>query len=204
MGLGMQRCRREGTPIVYHVDKTEGAPWVLLLHGAFVDHRMFRTQVEAFRGRYSVIAVDILGHGGSTETHRGDSLESMASWLSAILEAEGASTAHVVGVSLGGVLAQDFACAYPEHVASLACFGACDITRPDPELIEANGAAQMAMVGKALVSVRWFAEADRLFRPTLTRRKRSSTSSIWVSQAIAAASGGLGKNKNALRRGRLL
>ena len=80
-------------------------------------------------------------------------------------------------------------------MASLARFGACDITRPDPELIEANGAAQMAMVGKALVSVRWFAEADRLFRPTLTRRKRSSTSSIWVSQAIAAASGGLGKKQ---------
>lgn len=73
MGLGMRRCRLEGAPIVYHVDKTEGAPWVLLLHAAFVDHRMFRTQVEAFRGRYSIIAVDILGHGGSTEARRGGS-----------------------------------------------------------------------------------------------------------------------------------
>ena len=93
MGLGMQRCRLEGTPIVYHVDKTEGAPWVLLLHAAFVDHRMFRTQVEALRGRCSIIAVDILGHGGSTEARRGDSLESMASWLDAILEAEGKAEA---------------------------------------------------------------------------------------------------------------
>lgn len=48
-----------------------------------------------------------------------------------------------------------------QRVASLACFGAYDITRPDPELIEANGAAQMAMVGKALVSVRWFAGANK-------------------------------------------
>ena len=48
-----------------------------------------------------------------------------------------------------------------QRVASLARFGACDITRPDPELIEANGAAQMAMVGKALVSVRWFAGANK-------------------------------------------
>lgn len=85
----------------------------------------------------------------------------MASWLNAILEAEGARAAHVVGVSLGGVLAQDFACAYPERVASLACFGAYDITRPDSELLKANGAAQMAMVGKALVSGRWFAESNK-------------------------------------------
>lgn len=161
MGLGMQQRQVEGVPLVYHMDKTEGAPWVLLLHAAFVDHRMFRTQVEAFRGRYSVVAVDILGHGGSTEARRGDSLESMASWLNALLDAEGADVAHVVGVSLGGVLAQDFACAYPERVASLACFGAYDITRPDPELLKANGAAQMAMVGKALVSVRWFAGANK-------------------------------------------
>ena len=48
-----------------------------------------------------------------------------------------------------------------QRVASLACCGACDITRPDPELIESNGAAQMAMVGEALVLVRWFAEANR-------------------------------------------
>ena len=161
MGLGMQRRQVEGAPLVYHVDKTEGAPWVLLLHAAFVDHRMFRTQVEAFRGRYSVITVDILGHGDSTEARRGDSLESMALWLNALLDAEGAAVAHVVGVSLGGVLAQDFACVYPERVTSLACFGAYDITRPDPELLKANGAAQMAMVGKALVSVRWFAEANK-------------------------------------------
>ncbi len=172
MGLGMRRCRLEGTPIVYHVDKAEGAPWVLLLHAAFVDRRMFRTQVEAFHGRYSIIAADILGHGGSTEARRGDSLESMASWLNAILEAEGARAAHVVGVSLGGVLAQDFACAYPQRVASLACFGAYDITRPDPELLKANGAAQMAMVGKALVSVRWFAEANKAISAYTDRAQR--------------------------------
>lgn len=46
-------------------------------------------------------------------------------------------------------------------MASLACFDAYDIMRPDPEPIEVNGAAQMAMVGKALVSVRWFAGANK-------------------------------------------
>ncbi len=161
MEPGMKR-RLEGSPIAYYVEKAEdGAPWALLIHAAFVDHRMFRTQFEGFRGRCNVIAVDVLGHGGSTEARRGDSLASMASWLDAILRAEGAEAAHVAGVSLGGVLAQDFACSCPERVASLACFGAYDITRPDPELIRANGAAQMAMVGKALVSMRWFAEANK-------------------------------------------
>lgn len=48
-----------------------------------------------------------------------------------------------------------------QRAASLTCFDAYDITRPDPELIGANGAAQMAMVGKALVSVRWFAGANK-------------------------------------------
>lgn len=161
MDQGMRRRRLNCSPIVYRVERTEGAPWVLLLHAAFVDHRMFSAQIEGFRGRCSIIAVDILGHGDSTDVRRGDSLESMASWLDAILEAEGVEKAHVLGVSLGGVLAQDFACAYPERIASLACFGAYDITRPDRELLKANSAAQTAMVAKAFVSIRWFAEANK-------------------------------------------
>lgn len=162
MEQGMLKRRLEGSPIVYYVEKAEdGAPWVLLIHAAFVDHRMFRTQFEGFRGRCNVIAVDVLGHGGSTDAGRGDNLESMASWLDAILQAEGAKAAHVVGVSLGGVLAQDFACSHPDRVASLACFGAYDITRPDPELLKENGSSQMAMMGKALVSIKWFAEANK-------------------------------------------
>lgn len=157
----MEKKKLEGAPIVYHVERADEGPWVLLLHAAFVDHRMFRALIEHLHGRWNIVAVDILGHGDSTEAQRTDSLESMASWLDAILETEGAEKAHVLGISLGGVLAQDFANAYPDRIASLACFGAYDVNRPDPELLKANSAAQMKMMLKALVSMKWFAEANK-------------------------------------------
>lgn len=51
----------------------------------------------------------------------------MAVWTKEILKKEKIEKLHVVGISLGAVLAQDFANKYPETVQSLACFGAYDI-----------------------------------------------------------------------------
>lgn len=160
----MKRCRLEGSPIVYHVEhaeQSEQAEWAVFLHAAFVDHGMFQAQVEHFKGRYNIIAIDIIGHGESTQASKGDSIDKMATWIKAILDAEGADNAHVVGVSLGAVLAQDFANRYPEAVRSLACFGAYDINDFDPSMQKQNGSAQMLMMVKALFSIKWFASSNK-------------------------------------------
>lgn len=68
---------------------------------------------------------------------------------------------HIVGVSLGAVLAQDFANRYPYAVSSLACFGGYDINNFDNKMQKKNGAKQMLLMLKALFSVKWFAKANK-------------------------------------------
>ena len=157
----MKQFRAEHSPITYFVSGRDHREWVLFLHAAFVDHEMFKAQAEYFKEKYNVLAVDIIGHGQSTDTKKGDSIDKMSMWIYDIMRMEKIEKIHIVGVSLGAVLAQDFANRYPGAVQSLACFGGYDINHFDRRMQKENGASQMFMMLKALFSVKWFAEANR-------------------------------------------
>ena len=157
----MQSFRADNSPITYYISGRDHREWVLFLHAAFVDHRMFDAQTAYFKDSYNVLAVDLIGHGQSTDTRRGDSINKMSLWIYNILKKEKIEKVHIVGVSLGAVLAQDFANRYPAAVSSLACFGGYDINHFDPGMQKENFASQMLMMLKALVSIKWFARANR-------------------------------------------
>lgn len=158
---GMDQFKLEHSPVVYYVSGREHREWVLFLHAAFADHNMFRAQTEYFRDSYNVLTVDVIGHGQSTDTVKGDGIDKMSVWIYDILKAEKIEKIHLVGVSLGAVLAQDFANRYPGAVKSLACFGGYDVNHFDRKMQKENSASQMLMMLKALFSVKWFAEANK-------------------------------------------
>ncbi len=157
----MKEYKPEGSPIAYYVSKGPHKEWVLFLHAAFVDHNMFKAQVEHFQNAYNVLTLDLIGHGNSTDAKKGDGIDKMAAWIHEILKKEKIERIHVVGVSLGAVVAQDFANRYPEAVQSLACFGGYDVNHFDRELQKENSAAQAGMMLKALFSIKWFAKANK-------------------------------------------
>ncbi len=157
----MQEYRLEESPVVYYTSRKENAEWVLFIHAAFVNHNMFQPQIACFQDKYSLLMVDILGHGKSTRARKGDSIRKMSGWIREILNTEKIQKIHIVGISLGAVLAQDFANRYPEAVQSLACFGGYDINNFDVKMQRENGASQMLMMLKALFSVKWFARSNK-------------------------------------------
>lgn len=157
----MQQSKLDSSPIVYYTSENKCGEWIVFLHAAFVDHKMFQSQIEYFQGKYNILAVDIIGHGKSTDTERGDSLANMAVWIYDIMKVEKIDKAHIAGVSLGAVLAQDFANRYPESVNSLACFGGYDINNFDEKMQKKNSASQMLMMLRAFVSIKWFAKANK-------------------------------------------
>lgn len=157
----MKEFKLDKSPIVYYLSGTKHEEWVLFLHAAFVDHSMFKPQFDALGRKYNILAPDLLGHGHSTDARKGDSIHKMSAWISRILEKENIDTIHVVGISLGAVLAQDFANRYPGSVRSLACFGGYDINNFDPRLQKQNGMAQLRMMLKAAISIQWFAESNK-------------------------------------------
>lgn len=157
----MNRFKLSDSPIIYFISGREHKEWVLFLHAAFVNHNMFESQIDCFKDKYNLILPDIIGHGDSVDTKKGDSIDKMSYWINEILKKEKINKVHIVGVSLGAVLAQDFANKYPEAVGSLACFGGYDINNFDLELQKKNSTSQMGMMLKALFSVKWFAGSNK-------------------------------------------
>ena len=157
----MQQFKLDLSPIVYYTSGKDCSEWVLFLHAAFVNHKMFQPQIKYFENKYNILAVDIIGHGKSTDTKKGDSLEKMSAWIYDIMNVEKIKKIHIVGISLGAVLAQDFANRYPEAVNSLACFGGYDINNFDKKMQKENGTSQIRMMLKAFVSIKWFAKANK-------------------------------------------
>ncbi len=157
----MKAMKLPNSPITYFISGTGHTEWVLFIHAAFANHNMFKAQFAYFRNKYNILAIDIIGHGQSTDTQKGDSIDKTADWISDILKVENIGKIHIVGVSLGAVLAQDFANHYPNSVCSLACFGGYDINNFDINMQKKNGAKQMLMMLRALFSVKWFAKENK-------------------------------------------
>jgi pimeloyl-ACP methyl ester carboxylesterase len=94
----------------------QGEPLVLL-HGFSLDLRMWDAQVAIFAERFQVIRYDLRGFGRSTVPT--DEPYRHVEDLRALLAALGLKRAHVMGLSMGGGIAADFALAYPDLVNKL-------------------------------------------------------------------------------------
>ena len=157
----MEKLYLEDSPIAYYIDDTAQKEWLVFMHAAFVDHRMFKAQFAYFSGKYNLLAIDILGHGDSVHARKGDAVTEMSDWIDRIFQKHNIPAAHFVGVSLGSVFIQDFANKYENKVLSLACFGGYDINHFDISRQKANGKSQMKIMCKALFSIKWFAKANK-------------------------------------------
>ncbi len=103
----------------YYEVHGDGFPLVLV-HGGFVDSRMWQPQVEHFSDRYQVIHYDLRGHGqtgGTVESKY--SIALFADDLKALLDALGLERVILCGLSLGGMIAQSFAVQFTERLSAL-------------------------------------------------------------------------------------
>jgi pimeloyl-ACP methyl ester carboxylesterase len=106
------------------VDCTEpwkaGRPPLVFLHGLGGDRRLFLFQVAEFCRKFPVLTVDLRGHGESSLPEGDWTIADMALDLVRLLRLLGVERAHLAGVSLGGMVAQQFALDFPYATASLA------------------------------------------------------------------------------------
>jgi pimeloyl-ACP methyl ester carboxylesterase len=107
-----------GTKLYYEM-MGEGHPLVLL-HGGYMDRRIWDDQFAAFAQNYQVIRYDIRGFGKSALPQ-----VPYADWqdLFNLLTFLDVEKAHLLGLSLGGVIALDFTLMYPEMVDALILVG---------------------------------------------------------------------------------
>lgn len=106
-----------GGRLSYREAGPANAPVMLLMHGVGGNARSFRGQLEALSNRFRVIAWDAPGYGDSTL--RDASLESYSRAALELLDALKVQSSHMLGHSMGGVVAQGVAGLAPARVEHL-------------------------------------------------------------------------------------
>lgn len=103
-----------------HYESAGHGPAVVLIHGAGLDSRMWDEQFEILSNDFVVIRYDTRGFGRSAPasepfSHVGD--------LETVLDEVGVSSASLVGLSLGGAIALNFALTHPDRIDRLLLVG---------------------------------------------------------------------------------
>ena len=124
---------------IYWDEEGEGEPLLLIMGLGFPSNMWFRTR-PLLSTRFRTIAFDNRGVGRSDMPPGPYAIAMMASDAAAVLDASGIESAHVYGVSMGGMIAQEFALNYPGRVRSLVlgCTapGGPHAVRAEPAVIE--------------------------------------------------------------------
>lgn len=111
-------ARSKGAKLYYEI-KGNGHP-IVFIHGGQMDRRMWDLQFDLYSRKYKVIRYDVRGYGKSDVPVRGFSHEDD---LYDLLKSLRVKKASIVGLSLGGRIAVDFALRHPEMVDSLVLAG---------------------------------------------------------------------------------
>jgi len=118
---------------LYFLDPNpEGHPAVLLLHGLGVSASSWTLQVPALTAAgFRPIAPDAPGFGESTYDGRGWTIPRVAAEMAGLIHELGCGPAHVVGLSMGGIIAQQFALDTPALTRKLVLVSTFAVLLPD-------------------------------------------------------------------------
>src|SRR5580698_1941656 len=124
---------------IYWDEEGSGEPLLLIMglsYPSYMWHRIRPVLAQTYR----TIALDNRGVGQSDVPPGVYSIALMASDAAAVLDAADVQSAHVFGVSMGGMIAQEFALQYPKRVRSLilgcTAAGGPHVVRPAPEVLQ--------------------------------------------------------------------
>lgn len=116
---------------MHYVEEGDG-PSILFAHGFVMDHTMFAPQFEDLPDSHRCIGWDMRGHGFSASPHGSWDLQDLVDDLVAFVEHVRAAPCHLVGHSIGGMLALRVALQRPELVRSLALVStSADVEEPE-------------------------------------------------------------------------
>lgn len=152
-------------------------PPVILIHALGLDHRLWDKQILHLSAAFQVIAYDVRGHGATDVPPGPYTLSEFADDLCGLLDALGIDRAHLVGISMGGMIAQELALRSPERVASLVLADTASEYNQEArrQFAERARIAEERGMGPLIEPTieRWFTAEFRRQRPDEVERIRS-------------------------------
>lgn len=163
-------------------------PPLVLVHGWPLDRGIWAPQLGAFSGERRVLAPDLVGAGGSEPSGRA-TIAAHADDLLAWLDRLGLDQVVLVGLSMGGYVALDFAHRHPARLAALVLADTrAEADTPD----QREGRARMAeLVAGEGVAALLPLLLPRLLSPTASTETRAALSAIILRQPPAGVIAGL-------------
>ena len=145
---------------IYWDEQGDGPP-LLLIMGLGAPSAFWWRVRPRLAARYRTIALDNRGAGHSGVPPGPYSIRLMASDAAAVLNAAGAAQAHVFGMSMGGMIAQEFALEYPDRLLSLIL--GCTASG-GPNAVRADAEATKLLTSRSAMTAE---EAETAFIPIL-------------------------------------
>jgi pyruvate dehydrogenase E2 component (dihydrolipoamide acetyltransferase) len=126
-----------------YLKRGEGEEAALLIHGFGGDLQTWLFNQEALADQLSIYALDLRGHGGSSKQVGGGTLDEFVEDVLGFLDSLGLHKVHLVGHSMGGAIAIQFALVHPARVSSLVLVASAGLgSEIDVEYIEGFISAQ--------------------------------------------------------------
>jgi 3-oxoadipate enol-lactonase len=107
-------------PVSIAYDIAGSGPLVVFRHGIGGNRTNWSGQLDHFSNRFCAVTWDARGYGASHDSPQTLKFSDFADDLRQLLDHFKAERAHLVGLSMGGMIVQDFYGRYPERVATLA------------------------------------------------------------------------------------
>jgi pimeloyl-ACP methyl ester carboxylesterase len=131
--------KKVGDIKIYYETYGNGEPLVMI-SGCGADLSAWANQVPVLSLRYHVITLDNRGSGRSDKPDIPYTMQMMAADVAGLLDSIGIEAAHILGYSMGGAIAQEFALTYPGRTLTLilSCAspaGAPDVVLPEPQIM---------------------------------------------------------------------
>ncbi|MBI4518263.1 MAG: alpha/beta fold hydrolase [Deltaproteobacteria bacterium] len=120
-----------GSLELYYEEHGSGGP-LLLIMGLAADSTAWLFQVPEFAEHYRTVTFDNRGVGRSSKPPGPYTISQMADDTAGLLDALGIARTHVVGVSMGGMIAQELALRHPQRVCGLVL--GCTYPEPDADI----------------------------------------------------------------------
>lgn len=122
-------------------------PSVILVHGSVTTSELFRDTLAYFSDRYHLVAVDLRGYGHSQKPGSSYTMKQFADDLFGLIEAMQLEQVVLLGVSMGGFVAQRFALDHPEKLAGLVLCATSNGELADGLLDDGDVAESVKRVG---------------------------------------------------------
>lgn len=166
---------KDGAILVADSRGPAAAPVLLFLNSIGCDRHLWERQVAVLNAGFRCLTFDARGHGESDAPDGDYTIAQLAQDALAVMDAAGARTAHICGLSLGGIVAQQLAIGAPDRVVSLTLantasrIGSFESWQARRQLVIAEGLASIA----DMAMERFFSEAFRTAQPEVVADQRA-------------------------------